>query len=223
MTMKTLPFTWQAQFIFKSLLAGILIALAGGTYLACCGAIADQSLSKVVGAFLFSIGLIGVLALDANLFTGKVGYIDSRRKFGLACVCLVYNLLAAFLIGFLYRGLHLSAAAGPFAPDSARLAKTWYQMFFDGFGCGTLIYLAVELYKRTKSFVPVIICVMAFILSGTEHCIADAFYLGASALSWKAFGYLWIVIAGNSAGAVAVHWLQVGADKLNELPDDIQR
>ena len=53
-------------------------------------------------------------------------------------------------------------------------------MLKDGFGCGVLIYLAVELYRKTHKFIPVIICVMAFILSGTEHSIADAFFLGAS-------------------------------------------
>jgi len=96
-------------------------------------------------------------------------------------------------------------------------------MLADGFGCGALIYLAVELYRKTKSFIPVIICVMAFILSGTEHSIADAFYLGASILSWKAFGYLGLVIVGNSLGAVGVHWLQKGAEMLNEIPNNLQR
>ena len=161
--------------------------------------------------------------LEANLFTGKVGYIDSWHKFGLACACLIYNIVIAFLIGMLYRGIHSSAAIGPFAPGSARLDKPWYLMLADGFGCGALIYLAVELYRKTKNFIPVIICVMAFILSGTEHCIADAFYLGASILSAKAFGYLGLAIIGNSLGAVGVHWLQYGAEKLNELPNDIQR
>lgn len=184
--MKNLVFTWQTQFIFKSLLAGILIALAGGIYLSCGSLISNHDLAKIVGAFLFSIGLIAVLILEANLFTGKVGYIDNWHKFGLACACLIYNLLIAFLIGLLYRGINSSAAIGPFAPESARLLKPWYKMLTDGFGCGALIYLAVELYRRTKSVIPVIICVMAFILSGAEHCIADAFYLGASTLSWKA-------------------------------------
>jgi len=221
--MKKGVFTWRTQYIFKSLLAGVLIALAGGTYLSCSSFITDPNLYKIVGSFLFSIGLIGVLVLEANLFTGKVGYVDSWHKFGLACACLIYNILVAFLIGMLYRGIHSSAAIGPFAPGSARLDKAWYQMLADGFGCGALIYLAVELYRKTKNFLPVVICVMAFILSGTEHCIADAFYLGASTLSWKAFGYLGLAIIGNSAGAVAVHWLQRGAELLNELPNNIQR
>lgn len=221
--MKNLVFTWKTQFIFKSILAGVLIALAGGTYLSCSAFISNHDLAKIVGSFLFSIGLIAVLVLEANLFTGKVGYIDNWHKFGLACACLVYNLLVAFLIGMLYRGVNSSAAIGPFAPESARLLKPWYKMLADGFGCGALIYLAVELYRRTKNVIPVIICVMAFILSGAEHCIADAFYLGASTLSWKAFGYLWLAVAGNSAGAVALHWLQIGAERLNEIPDDLHR
>jgi len=219
--MKKLSFRWQTQYIFKSLLAGVLIALAGGTYLSCNSFITDPNIAKLVGSFLFSIGLIAVLVLEANLFTGKIGYVESWHKFGLACACLVYNVLAAFFIGLLYRGLHISDAIGPFAPGSARLLKSWYQMLFDGFGCGALIYLAVELYRRTKNFIPVIICVMAFILSGTEHSIADAFFLGASQFSWQAFGYLWLVILGNSFGAISIHWLQRGAEYLNELPANI--
>ena len=221
--MKNLVFTWKTKFIFKSILAGVLIALAGGTYLSCTSLISNQDIAKVVGSFLFSIGLIAVLVLDANLFTGKVGYVDSWHKFGLACACLVYNVLVAFLIGMLYRGINSSDAIGPFALESARLLKPWYKMLADGFGCGALIYLAVELYKRTKNLIPVIICVMAFILSGTEHSIADAFYFGTSVLSWKGLGYLGLVIIGNSFGAVALHWLQVGSEKLNEIPENLHR
>jgi formate/nitrite transporter FocA (FNT family) len=221
--MKRLVFTRKAQFIFKSVLAGVLIALAGSIYLSCTKLISNQDIAKVVGSFLFSIGLIAVLVLDTNLFTGKVGYVDSWHKFGLACACLVYNVLVAFFIGLLYQNLTGSVAPGPMALGSDRLAKSWYKMLADGCCCGALIYLAVELYRRTKNLIPVIICVMAFILSGTEHSIADAFYFGASTLSWKGLGYLGLAIIGNSLGAVALHWLQVGMEKLNEIPENLHR
>ena len=121
---KILPFTWKTQFIFKSLLAGVLIALAGGTYLAVASAgMVPAGTEKLIGSFLFSIGLIAVLVLEANLFTGRIGYVDNWHKFGLACASLFYNLAAAFLIGLLYRGLNSSAAIGPFAPGSFRLEK----------------------------------------------------------------------------------------------------
>lgn len=207
------------------MLAGMLIAVAGGIYLFCQSLILDGNIAKIIGSFLFSIGLIAVLILEANLFTGKVGYIDSWHKFGLACAMLVYNLLIAFLIGLLYKGINFPGMvdAGPFGPNSIRLLKPWYKIFFDGFGCGVLIYLAVELYRRTKNIIPVIMCVMAFILSGAEHSIADAFYLGASNLTPLAFGYLGLIILGNALGSIAIHWLQVGAEKLNELPSDTKR
>lgn len=222
--LKRPSFIWKTQHIFKSMLAGMLIAVAGAVFLSCQTMIPDKSIAKVVGSFLFSIGLIGVLVLEADLFTGKIGYVDTWSKLGLASTALVFNLIIAFLIGLLYKGINFSSMSvnGVFPFDS-RLAKEWYQLLFDGFICGVLIYLAVELYKKTKSFIPVIICVMAFILSGAEHSIADAFYLGASQLSLVAFGKLGLVIAGNAAGSLTIHWLQRGAEHLNELSNNIQR
>ena len=216
--LKRPSFTWKTQHIFKSMLAGMLIAVAGAVFLSCQTMIPDKSIAKVVGSFLFSIGLISVLVLEVDLFTGNIGYV------GLASIALVFNLIIAFLIGLLYKGINFSiiSANGAFPFDS-RLAKEWYQLLFDGFICGILIYLAVELYKKTKSFIPVIMCVMAFILSGAEHSIADAFYLGASQLSLVAFGKLDLVIVGNAAGSLITHWLQRGAEYLNELSNNIQR
>ena len=222
--LKRPSFIWKTQHIFKSMLAGMLIAVAGAVFLSCQTMIPDKSIAKLIGSFLFSIGLIGVLVLEADLFTGKIGYVDTWSKLGLASTALVFNLIIAFLIGLLYKGINFSSMSvnGVFPFDS-RLAKEWYQLLFDGFICGVLIYLAVELYKKTKSFIPVIMCVMAFILSGAEHSIADAFYLGASQLSLVAFGKLGLVIAGNAAGSLAIHWLQRGAEYSNELPNNIQR
>ena len=224
--MKFLPFTEHTQFIFKSILAGILIALAAGTFLGCTQLTTlseNLVLAKVVGSFLFSFGLIGVIILKANLYTGKVGYVDSKKKAIRAFWMLVINLGIAFLIGFLYRGLNGFVDTGTFGPESARALRPWYQNLFYGFSCGVMVHLAIELHRRTRSFLPVILCVMSFILSGTEHSIACAFFLGASQLSWLGFGQLMLIVAGNTIGAVAINWLLRGAEFLNELPDNIQR
>ena len=222
--LKIMPAACKMRPIFKSMLAGMLIAVAGAVFLSCQKIITDENIAKVAGSFLFSIGLIGVLVLEADLFTGKIGYVDTWSKLGLASTALVFNLIIAFLIGLLYNGINFSSiSVNSVFPFDSRLAKEWYQLLFDGFICGILIYLAVELYKKTKSFIPVIMCVMAFILSGAEHSIADAFYLGASQLSLVAFGKLGLVIVGNAVGSLITHWLQRGAEYLNELPNNIQR
>ena len=66
-------FSNMKNLILKSILAGVLISLASIIYLNCS--------DKIIGSILFSIGLIAVIFLEANLFTGKVGYINSKKSF----------------------------------------------------------------------------------------------------------------------------------------------
>ena len=203
---------WK-QLILKSVLAGMLIAMAGWVFLAC------QSLnvgdwSKAIGAAAFSVGLVAVIGLQANLYTGKIGYVNSKQLLFEAVVILAVNLVVAFLIGLLYR-----TCVGTSAAMDSRLAKEWYRILIDGFFCGALIYIAVEMHKKTKSFLPVIICVTTFILGGFEHSIADMAYYGASELTWKGLGYIGLVILGNSLGSLTIRYLQLGLFK--EKKDEI--
>ena len=92
---------------------GVLIAMASWIFLAC------QSLdigawSKAIGAASFSVGLVAVIGLQANLYTGKIGYVNSKQSAIEAFVILAINLISAFLIGLLYRAcVGTSAAMDP--------------------------------------------------------------------------------------------------------------
>lgn len=194
--------------ITKSVLAGVLIALAGLIYL--------KTTDKTVGALLFSLGLCSVLVLQANLYTGKIGYVNSWESLWKAFIMLIFNLAAAYLVGLICREIYGSSTA-----MDSRLAKTWYEIFFDGIGCGACIYLSVELYKRTKSFVPVILGVMAFILAGFEHTVADAMYLGFSEPTWLGFAYVLLVAVGNSIGSLIIRGIQIAVFK-KESSNEIQ-
>lgn len=79
-----------------------------------------------------------------------------------------------------------------------------------------LIYGAVEGYKKTNNPLIIVLCVMGFILGGTEHVIADAFYFGAYEFSWKAFGYIWLIALGNSIGSLFIRGLQLGFQKVKK-------
>lgn len=186
--------------IFKSILAALLICLGGAIYLAC--------ENKIVGSCLFSIGLISVIVLQADLFTGKIGYLNKNNWVQIIIILLV-NLLIAFLIGLLYQAVY-----GVQDLFLTKLEKPWYQLLSDGFICGVLIYLAVEIYKRVKNIIPVILCVMGFILSGAEHSIADMFYFGASSMSWYGFGMIWLIVLGNAIGSLGINWLIYFGEKL---------
>ena len=195
--------------ILKSLLAGVLIALAGIVYLSCT--------DKVVGSFLFSFGLCLVILLEANLYTGKVGYVNSKQDVFDLAIMLGVNLLSAFLVGLIAKTGSLHDSANSVV--SAKLDvfyDTWWITLLKSIGCGICIYGSVEGYKKTKSFIPVILGVMCFILAGFNHVVADAFYIGAARFYWINLVYLLLVAVGNAIGSILIRLLQKGW-KMNEV------
>ena len=68
---------------WKSVLAGIMIGLAG---------IVNLNVdNKFIGAFLFSFGLITILAQNLNLYTGKVGTINLSCEWFMLPVIILGN------------------------------------------------------------------------------------------------------------------------------------
>lgn len=189
--------------ILKSILAGVLIALAGIVYLSCT--------DKVVGSFLFSFGLCLVILLEANLYTGKVGYVNSKKDVFDLAIMLILNLVSAFLVGLIAKTGSLHDSANSVV--SAKLDvfyDTWWITLLKSIGCGICIYGSVEGYKKTKSFIPVILGVMCFILAGFNHVVADAFYIGAARFYWINLVYLLLVAVGNAIGSILIRLLQKG-------------
>lgn len=162
--------------------AGIFIALAAIAYARC-----DN---PVVGSLLFSVGLLGCLTLDAPLCTGRANqpwYVLTHRKdarcvytwwetFSLWWGLFAINGFFATWLGVLAR-LCIDTNANTII--EAKLSHPWYWMLFMGFLCGLLIQIGVHAYKhRHENWPVVVLCVMAFMLLGGEHCIANAAYIG---------------------------------------------
>lgn len=194
------------QLIYKSILAGSLIGFAACIFARCQEF--EPPIGKLVGASLFSIGLIAVILLDTYLFTGKIGYVNSKQTLLISVIGLLINLLSAFLIGLIYRYIY-----GVQPLMATRLLKPWYRVLVDGVGCGVLIYLAVELYKRSSKLICIILPVIAFILAGFEHCIATVAYLGMSTITWRGVLYIILIAIGNAAGSLLIRLLQLAGTK----------
>ena len=185
--------------VSKSTLAGLLISLGATAFLT-----VDN---KTVGALLFSIGLTAVILLEANLYTGKIGYVNSKAKLISAALILIQNLLVALVCGLIFYSTKNNICENLWLN---KLTKSWYEFLFDSIGCGICIYLSVELYKKTGSIFVIVLGVLVFILSGFEHCIADIFYLSASmSFDLKSILYILIAIIGNSIGSLLIRFLQL--------------
>lgn len=181
----------------RQLLAGVLIGVGGMVYL--------NTMTEFWAPFLFSIGLVGVVVLGAQLYTGRIGYFPIQRQgFGAAAAgyagMLALNLLGAGLMGLIARGFYTVDIT---AMVAGKAAQHPLQTLGLAVGCGMMMYTAVEGYKRTKSLVLVIFPVAVFILCKFNHCIADMFYF-AYAGALPPAQYFPLVVLGNSVGALAL-------------------
>lgn len=175
--------------IKKSLLAGILIGL---------GVIINlQTETPIIGALLFSFGLLTIIQMQLLLYTGKVGFLAK----GLPTI-LIFNFIGiAATVGLYTLGNQcfvdiISAAA------AAKFSKSILTLFINACFCGVLIHFAV----KNKQIILTIFAVMIFILIGAEHCIADFPYFLFN-LSWLNLIKMLSIILGNSIGAILIERL----------------
>ena len=184
----------------KGFLAGILISLGCVVY--------TMSTNKIVGSFLFSFGLFTILHLKLNLYTGKIGYIVNKFSWSYIkelLLTLFGNILGALFMAIVMNFTRLDLSS---IKDivSIKTSDSIISILILSFFCGILMFLGVELFNVSESFLSkilaVIFAVMVFILSGFEHCVANMFYFFyANSLDNQSILYLLLMIFGNSIGS----------------------
>ena len=150
------------------------------------------------GPFLFSFGLLGVCMLGLNLFTGKCGFIfEDGIKLRDILLILITNLFAGYLIGLLFGVMDNSIMDA-----AAAKVASWGmsgEFFLKSVMCGSIMYLAVELYRRGTKL-GILIGVPLFIFCGFQHSIANVITMGiAQSFSWTIF----LCALGNFVGSIA--------------------
>ena len=187
----------------KSIFAGIMIGIAG--------LLSANIATNWVGACLFTVGLIVICFEDYNLYTGKIGFVNSFRDVLQCGIYILGNAIGVALIA-------LSAGNNAVITTLVvhKLELNLFTVFIKAFWCGFLMYLAVDIFKKYKSIIGIALCIPAFILCGFDHSIADMFYFfNAGATSLYAFLFLLIVLIGNALGALS-HRILCLCDKENQ-------
>ncbi|MDY4785514.1 formate/nitrite transporter family protein [Pygmaiobacter massiliensis] len=184
-------------------IAGMMIGIGGVVFLSC-----DN---RLTGAVFFSLGLMTIIARGMLLFTGKAGYAAEQPISYLGYLGLIWlgNLVGTGIVGLGMRATRFGAALAERATElwAIKAADGPVSILILAFLCGLLMYIAVDTYKIFpndfgKVFI-VVVCVVVFILSGFEHCIANMFY-GWLAGAWNAHNLLWLLLmsVGNLLGGM---------------------
>lgn len=205
----------------KAVLAGIYIAIAGAVYLVVSNSIGG-AVGTVVGATLFSIGLLTICVKGYYLYTGKVGYLlpyDKEMDITVILTTILGNMFGIVVMGLLMNIINI-----PGLEINAKLAivnkfgNTWYVSLVSSFFCGMLMYTGVDGYGKMKDNLAkvliVFLSVIVFLSLGFDHSIANIAYLiYAKEFSFKILGLLIVMIIGNGLGAVMLNMLHTLVDK----------
>lgn len=186
--------------LLSAILAGAFIAIGGILSLTIGSgfpeaASGNPSLQKLLSGAMFPIGLILVVVLGAELFTGNnatliPGYMN--RDYSLSAVIrnwtVVYigNMIGAVAFTYLFVFLPGLTASSPYheAAINITIAKTsmaWPIVLLKGIGANWFVCLGVWLamsgHNLLEKALGCWLPVMAFVALGYEHSIANMFYL----------------------------------------------
>ncbi len=210
----------EVRRIIDGFLAGMLISIGGAVFLACYGKNADgtPTLSYFVGALLFCTALFCICVKGYALYTGRIGYVlENHKKDDISSLLLglLGNAIGTIAFGYLLAVTFPNLKETAEALCNGKLDQGYGFALIRATMCGILVYLAVDIFKKDKTPLGILLCIPCFILSGYEHSIADIFYFATSGIaSWNAFGYLWMIILGNSVGALIIPALRsIGAPR----------
>lgn len=178
--------------IKQSILSGLVVGLGV--------VINTQTDNTYIGAMLFSLGLLTIIECDLKLYTGKIGFINDIPIYNLIQIFL-YNLIGVLIPvlisctqnGFFDKVINLS---------NIKYSNTYFELFLYGLMCGVLMFIAVYCKKPIIT----ILCIMTFILSGYEHCIADFPLLCINFNSENLLKFI-CIFTGNSLGSIITNKL----------------
>ena len=177
----------------QSVLSGVLIGI---------GDIINVSAgNKYIGALLFSFALVSIIHNGLPLYTGKIGFIR-EHKINTLLLMLVFNLIGAVIPVAMLLFAKREVQVLMQKVSVAKASYGFFELFLLGALCGVLMLMAVY----SKREIITIFCIMIFILSGFEHCIAafPYFMLNFSAINCLKF---LCIVAGNSVGSILTYEL----------------
>lgn len=190
--------------LFKGIYAGIMIGIGGTVYLSIS--------NSIIGAIFFSVGLLTICIYKMNLYTGMIGYIIENKLNYIVTLLLtlIGNFIGTMITSLLVLNTRIANISVRAKEISAiKINDNYLSIFILSIFCGMLMYIAVNTFKKEKDsivrYLAIFICVIVFILSGFEHCIANMYYISLAKLwSLKAALSMLIMILGNSVGSIFI-------------------
>ena len=188
--------------LVKSILAGISISIGAVIYLLCS--------DKIVGALLFSVGILMVMEFKLLLYTGYVPTQRETQSFKDYLINSTFVFIGNLIGGALTAGLLAltrlkdSLYTKTTLVCDAKLNDNLLSIFILSIFCGIIIAGIVKATNLKHKILYVAMMIATFILCGYEHVVANSFYFSFSLKLFTLEGLLFMLICflGNFAGGL---------------------
>ena len=189
------------QLFSKAIMAGAMIAFGAAASSVAAHTVSDVGLARLAAAVVFPVGLMMVILLGAELFTGDcmiaMSVMDGKQKLGdlIRVLFVVYlgNFVGATLLagGIVLSG-QLDYTAGMLGAYTIKVAigKTnisFEQGIVSGILCNILVCAAVLMAGCAKDITGKLMAsfftIMLFVTAGFDHCVANMYYITAGLLA----------------------------------------
>lgn len=184
-----------------AIFAGIFIAIGGSSSSAAVYGIGNTGLAKCLAGAIFPIGLILIVLIGGELFTGDClmffGVLNKKIKMisviRVLVLVFIFNLVGSLIVVFLvnqsgqldFNGGALGAATIKTAYNKMNLS--FGQAFSSAIMCNILVCLGVLIAGVAKEAAGKILgmffTIWAFVIGGYEHCVANMYYIPAGLLA----------------------------------------
>lgn len=189
------------KMILLGMMAGAFIALGAATSSTAAHAIDNVGLARFVAGAVFPVGLMIIVFVGGELFTGNcltiMGLLDGRYKLTsmLRNLIVVWlsNLVGALIIDLLiYYSGNLDYSSGLLGAYTIKVAVGKATIGFgkgiaSGILCNIIVCLAILMAAAAKDIAGKVLAIffpiMAFVVGGFEHCVANMFYIPAGILA----------------------------------------
>jgi formate/nitrite transporter len=189
------------RMILLGMMAGAFIAIGGASSNVAVHTVSDVGLARTLAGCIFPVGLILIVLIGGELFTGNclmiMGVLDKKFKAVqmIRNLVVVYlsNLVGALIVDVLvfYSGQYdyTGGALGAYTIKVA-LSKSvlpFGKAFVSGIMCNVLVCGAILTAAAAKDIAGKILAIFfpiwAFVVAGYEHCVANMYYIPAGILA----------------------------------------
>ncbi len=181
--------------LVQGILAGMYIAIGAIAYLKLASGLSDPGLGNFLGALVFPVGIIAVLLMQAELYTSDsmvmlavyTKHTKVKKIFKILLLILIANLIGAIVIALMTTsaGIYNEATLSLIIEKAEhKVHIPFVELIVSSILCNIIVStgvcLAYSCKEEISKVVVVWLAITVFVLSGTEHVVANMYYLFAA-------------------------------------------